>query len=134
MPQHPFNSWPAGRWPITPEDGYAPLDRGADDHPVGRAFRSRRARSGAFSPLLFNKPGVAEDTFAGIPQGRMRLEQVVRLLSDVAGATDVVGLAITEHLPWGVLELAERPPQAPASRLTRTHGVRHSFGEADIKK
>ena len=27
-----------------------------------------------FRPLLFNKPGVAEDTFAGIPQGRMRLE------------------------------------------------------------
>jgi arginase len=58
-----------------------------------------------FRPLLFNKPDVAEDTFAGIPQGRMRPEQVVRLLSDVAGATDVVGLAITEHLPWDVLEL-----------------------------
>jgi arginase len=58
-----------------------------------------------FRPLLFNKPDVAEETFAGIPQGRMRLEQVVRLLSDVAGATDVVGLAITEHLPWDVLEL-----------------------------
>jgi arginase len=58
-----------------------------------------------FRPLLFNKPGVAEDAFAGIPQGRMRLEQVVRLLNDVAAATDLVGLAITEHLPWDMLEL-----------------------------
>ena len=35
----------------------------------------------------------------------MRLDQVVRLLNDVARASDVVGLAITEHLPWDALEL-----------------------------
>jgi arginase len=69
-----------------------------------------------FRPLLFNKPGVAEDTFAGIPQGRMRLEQVVRLLSDVAGATDMVGLAITEHLPWDVLELRNALRRLPLLR------------------
>ena len=46
-----------------------------------------------------------EGAFEGIPRGRLRLGQVVRLLNDVAGATDVVGLAITEHLPWDVLEL-----------------------------
>ena len=73
-----------------------------------------------FRPLLFNKPSIPEDAFEGIPQGRMRLDQVVRLLNDVAGATDVVGLAITEHLPWEVLELRECAAQAPASRLTRT--------------
>jgi arginase len=58
-----------------------------------------------FAPLLFNRPSVTEDIFAGIPQGRMRLDQVVRLLNDAAGATDMVGLAITEHLPWDMLEL-----------------------------
>ena len=44
-----------------------------------------------FRPLLFNKPSIPEDAFEGILQGRMRLDQVVRLLNDVAGATDVVG-------------------------------------------
>ena len=29
----------------------------------------------------------------------------MRLLNDVAEATHVVGLAITEHLPWDVREL-----------------------------
>ena len=58
-----------------------------------------------FRPLLFNQPDAPEGAFEGIPRGRLRLGQVVRLLNDVAGATDVVGLAITEHLPWDVLEL-----------------------------
>lgn len=58
-----------------------------------------------FSPLLFNKPGVPKTTFDGIVQGTMKLEQVVRLLKDVAAANDLVGLAITEHLPWDALRL-----------------------------
>jgi arginase len=58
-----------------------------------------------FRPLLFNQPDAPEGAFEGIPRGRLRLGQVVRLLNDVAGATDVVGLAITEHLPWDMLEL-----------------------------
>ena len=66
-----------------------------------------------FRPLLFNKPSIPEDAFEGIPQGRMRLDQVVRLLNDVAGATDVVGLAITEYLPWEVLELRKALRKLP---------------------
>lgn len=58
-----------------------------------------------FSPLLFNKPEMPENAFDGIVQGTMKLEQVVRLLKDVAAEVDMVGLAITEHLPWDVLRL-----------------------------
>ncbi|MGE4405063.1 arginase family protein [Pseudomonas sp.] len=58
-----------------------------------------------FSPLLFNKPGQPEGTFDGIVQGSMRLGQVIRLLRDVSGACDVVGLAIAEFLPWDMLRL-----------------------------
>lgn len=58
-----------------------------------------------FSPLLFNNPDAPEGTWDGIPQGEMTLEQVVRLLKDVASACDVVGLAIAEHLPWDMLRL-----------------------------
>ncbi len=56
-----------------------------------------------FSPLSFNRPDAPEGTFAGIEQGQMRLEQVVRLLKDVSAAADMVGFAIAEHLPWDML-------------------------------
>lgn len=58
-----------------------------------------------FSPLLFNRPDAPEGAFAGIEQGRMRWEQVIRLLNDAGAAADMVGLAITEHLPWDMLRL-----------------------------
>ena len=53
-----------------------------------------------FGPTLFNKPDAAADFLAGVPRGRMSPEQVVRLLKDVAGVSDVVGLAIAEYMPW----------------------------------
>ncbi len=59
----------------------------------------------AFRPLLFNKPGLPPDAFSGVPRGRMLPDQVLRLLRDVARACDVVGLAITEHLPWETLAM-----------------------------
>lgn len=60
-----------------------------------------------FSPLLFNRPDAPEGAFAGIEQGRMRLEQVIRLLNDAGTAADMVGLAIAEHLPWDMLRLRD---------------------------
>jgi hypothetical protein len=35
-----------------------------------------------------------------VPRGRMAPEHVIRLLHDVAAACDIVGLAITEYMPW----------------------------------
>ncbi|MGL4310569.1 MAG: arginase family protein [Paracoccaceae bacterium] len=55
---------------------------------------------GELRTLYFSRPDAPRGAFDGIPQGRMRIEQVLRLLSDVAGATEVVGLGITEFLPW----------------------------------
>lgn len=66
-----------------------------------------------FSPLLFNRPDAATDAFAGIEQGRMRLEQVVRLLKDTGAAADMVGLAIAEHLPWDMLRLKNSLAELP---------------------
>lgn len=53
-----------------------------------------------FGPVIFNNPDAPEDALAGVPRGRLTPVQVVRLLGDVAAACDVVGLAITEYLPW----------------------------------
>jgi arginase len=67
----------------------------------------------AFRPLLFNKPGLPTDAFSDVPRGRMQPDQVVRLLRDVARACDVVGLAITEHMPWDTIALREMLRQLP---------------------
>lgn len=66
-----------------------------------------------FSPLLFNRPDVPAGTFDGTVQGRMRLEQVMRVLQDVGAHADMVGLAITEHLPWDMLRLKNSLAELP---------------------
>ncbi|MCD5990310.1 arginase family protein [Pseudomonas sp. CDFA 553] len=58
-----------------------------------------------FRSLLFAQPNVPDDTFEGIAQGKMTMDQVVRLLRDVANVVDVVGIGVAEHLPWDALAL-----------------------------
>lgn len=53
-----------------------------------------------FRSLLFANPDPAAPAIEGSPAGAMTMAQVVRLLSDVSNAVDVVGLTIAEHLPW----------------------------------
>ncbi|MBV7517337.1 arginase family protein [Ensifer sp. ENS12] len=55
--------------------------------------------------LYFSRPDAAPGAFAGIPQGRMTIPEVVRLLNDVAAEAEVVGLGITEHLPWDAIAI-----------------------------
>src|SRR5262249_3971975 len=66
-----------------------------------------------FRPPTFNRPGLLPDAFPGVPRGRMLPDQVVRLLRDVGNASDVVGLAITEHLPWDTLAVRDMLRQLP---------------------
>jgi arginase len=66
-----------------------------------------------FRPLNFNEPGLPPDAYPGVPRGRMRPEQVVRLLSDAGRAAEIVGLAITEHLPWDALAMRAMLRQLP---------------------
>jgi len=58
-----------------------------------------------FRSLLFANPDPASPALDGIPRGRMTMAQIVRLFADVSKAVDVVGLGITEHLPWDSLAL-----------------------------
>jgi arginase len=67
----------------------------------------------AFRPVTFNKPGLPPEAFPGVARGRMLPDQVVRLLRDVARACDVVGLAITEHLPWDTLAMRDMLRRLP---------------------
>ncbi|QOL13457.1 arginase family protein [Dickeya dianthicola] len=58
-----------------------------------------------FHALYFGKPDAPAGAFDGITQGKMTMQQIVRLLGDVAQAVDIVGLGITEHLPWDAIAL-----------------------------
>jgi len=67
----------------------------------------------AFRPLLFNKPDLPAGDLSDVPRGRMLPDQVVRLLRDVDQACDIVGLAITEHLPWDTLAMRDMLRRLP---------------------
>lgn len=66
-----------------------------------------------FRSLLFAEPNIAADTYDGVAQGKMSLEQVIRLLADVAGVVDVVGIGIAEHLPWDALAMKNMLAKLP---------------------
>lgn len=55
-----------------------------------------------FRSLLFANPDGAVINAAS---GKMMLAQIARLIGDISNETDVVGLAIAEHLPWDALNL-----------------------------
>ncbi|MDH1701057.1 arginase family protein [Comamonas terrigena] len=60
-----------------------------------------------YSFLLFNDPAAAAGTWDGVAQGRMRLEDIARILQQANEVAEVVGLAIAEYLPWDAIQLAK---------------------------
>ena len=66
-----------------------------------------------FRSLTFAKPGAPALTDDDIQAGRMTLPQVVGLLADVAKVVDVVGLGITEHMPWDAIALRNALAELP---------------------
>lgn len=66
-----------------------------------------------FRSLLFAKPNIPENTFDGISQGKMTMQQVIKILADVSKFSNVVGIGITEHLPWDALALKNMLTELP---------------------
>lgn len=56
----------------------------------------------AFRSLLFANPEATYDFSAA---GRMKFPQLLHLIKEMSKETDVVGLGITEHLPWDAINL-----------------------------
>ncbi|PJN55384.1 hypothetical protein PAEVO_21050 [Paenibacillus sp. GM2FR] len=56
----------------------------------------------AFRSLLFANP---EEPFHLSPKGTMQMPQLLSLIKELSEVTDVVGLGITEHLPWDSINL-----------------------------
>jgi arginase len=57
--------------------------------------------------LLFRDPSAKPEAFCGVAKGRMQWSQVVSILREVASESELVGLAITEYLPWSAIKLAQ---------------------------
>lgn len=66
-----------------------------------------------FRSLLFSNPDPSIPKIVGSPSGGMTLKQVTDLLSEVAEHVDVVGLSITEHLPWDAIALKKMLSDLP---------------------
>jgi arginase len=56
----------------------------------------------AFRSLIFANPEAPYDFSAA---GTMQMPQLLRLIQELSEETDVVGLGITEHMPWDAINL-----------------------------
>lgn len=123
---HDPTEWEAGEMQLRGLRNVSPADLAAHgSQPVLDWFRATGARHlavhfdldvldpSAFGAVLFAQPDAPADAFEGIAQGELTITQVVRLLNDVAQVADIVGLGITEHLPWSALALRDMLARLP---------------------
>lgn len=66
-----------------------------------------------FRSLLMAEPGVSPDKYAGIAEGRLTMDDVVKTMSDIDKITEIVGIGIAEHLPWDALNLKNMLSRLP---------------------
>ncbi|KAA6205017.1 MAG: arginase family protein [Candidatus Tokpelaia sp.] len=71
---------------------------------------------GLYDFLYFRNPEAPKGAFAGIAKGRMYMEQIQAVLQAAAQEFDIVGLAVTEYLPWNTLKLAQDLAKLPLLR------------------
>ncbi|PTM56941.1 arginase family protein [Desmospora activa] len=64
----------------------------------------------AFRSLLFANP---EEPFHLSPAGTMQMPQLLNLIKELSEETDIVGLGITEHLPWDSINLKNLLAEIP---------------------
>lgn len=58
-----------------------------------------------FRSVLFAKPGRGEHDFGDVAEGKLAIEEVLNLITLATSKAEPVGLTITEHLPWDMLNL-----------------------------
>jgi arginase len=69
-----------------------------------------------FRSTHFNRPDVDFRVFDGIAKGELAINDVLRLINEVDQLTEIVGLGITEYLPWDALNLRLMLKQLPLLR------------------
>lgn len=66
-----------------------------------------------FSAVLFAKPDADAGEFTDIAQGKLTIEEVLALFSEAEAATNIVGVGITEHMPWAALQMQQMLARLP---------------------
>lgn len=66
-----------------------------------------------FRSVLFARPGRGEHDFGDVAEGQIDIPDAVALISAIAPGTDIVGLTISEHLPWDAIHLREMLSRLP---------------------
>lgn len=64
----------------------------------------------AFRSIIFAEP---ENPFNLSPAGTMQMPQLLNLIKELSDETDVVGLGITEHMPWDSINLKNLLAEIP---------------------
>ncbi len=67
----------------------------------------------SFGSLLFNNPHVPDNAYEGIAQGQITMDDVVKVIGIASEHTKVVGIGVTEHLPWDSLNLKHMLEKLP---------------------
>ncbi|MCW3792668.1 arginase family protein [Paenibacillus sp. LS1] len=65
----------------------------------------------AFRSLLFANPEAKEPI--DFPMGEMLFPQLINIIKEISGETEVVGLGVTEHLPWDSINLKNLLSEIP---------------------
>lgn len=66
-----------------------------------------------FRSILFAKPDADEKFFEGVGRGELRLLDVVNLMNRASQHASIVGVGITEHIPWDSINLKEALAKLP---------------------
>lgn len=58
-----------------------------------------------FRSVLFAQPGRGEHDFGDVAEGKLTIEDVLKLINQATSEAEAVGLTIAEHMPWDMVNL-----------------------------
>lgn len=58
-----------------------------------------------FRSVLFARPDRGKHEFGDVAEGKLTIEDVLRLINQATSAAEPVGLTIAEHMPWDMVNL-----------------------------
>lgn len=66
-----------------------------------------------FRSVLFARPGRGEHDFGDVAEGKLTIEDVLRLINQATSAAEPVGLTLAEHMPWDMVNLKNMLSELP---------------------
>lgn len=69
-----------------------------------------------FRSVLFAKPGRGEHDFGDVAEGKLTIQDVLKLITQASSKAQPVGLTIAELLPWDMLNLKNMLSELPLMR------------------